>query len=226
MTNRTPLAARPTHANVIAAELASPFRNSVVHPTTASKIFGRHTVKWSNTVAKSRNAWRSLGKAAPYLIAFDIAYAGADIIGSPFSEGAKWVARSGRESDWVGGAYAGFANAVGRDSLMVGFSAIGAIAGSAGGPIGTAIGIGAGLAAGFATQSAWNFAVGDYFTQRGRMFSSLAESGMARQKVQFGGNFRDSQGAYTMRQLAVQEMAGSLLNARQYLGNEGYFMHR
>lgn len=44
-------------------------------------------------------------------------------------------------------------------------------------------------------------------------------------RVNFGGDFEDTQQAYTMRQQAVQEMSGSLMNARQYLGNEAAFFH-
>lgn len=39
------------------------------------------------------------------------------------------------------------------------------------------------------------------------------------------GGFQDNEVAYTMRQAAAREMAGSLLNARHYLGNEATLFH-
>jgi hypothetical protein len=40
-----------------------------------------------------------------------------------------------------------------------------------------------------------------------------------------GGNYEDTQDAWTMRPQASREMAGSLRNARQWLGKEGAFLH-
>ena len=48
----------------------------------------------------------------------------------------------------------------------------------------------------------------------------------SRPRVRFGGNFKDSQPAYTMRQKAEQELGSSLLNARRYLGREEQLMHQ
>lgn len=45
-----------------------------------------------------------------------------------------------------------------------------------------------------------------------------------RPRVNFG-EFRDSQPAYTMRAKAEQQLQGSLLNARQYLGKEAQLFH-
>lgn len=44
-------------------------------------------------------------------------------------------------------------------------------------------------------------------------------------RVNFGG-FQDFAPAYTMRQRALREMQGSLLNAYQYLGREAQLMHQ
>jgi hypothetical protein len=49
---------------------------------------------------------------------------------------------------------------------------------------------------------------------------------ISRPRVRFGGNFKDSQPAYTMRQKAEQELGGSLLNARRYLGREAQLFHQ
>lgn len=44
--------------------------------------------------------------------------------------------------------------------------------------------------------------------------------------LHMGGWYRDTQAAYTMRQQAVNDMSGSLMNARQYLGREAHLMHQ
>lgn len=44
--------------------------------------------------------------------------------------------------------------------------------------------------------------------------------------LEMGGRFYDFSAARTMRQAAVAEMSGSLLNARQYLGQEAAAMHQ
>jgi hypothetical protein len=54
---------------------------------------------------------------------------------------------------------------------------------------------------------------------------AIADIGSERGKLHMGGNFVDSQAAWTMRQTAVQSMATSNLNARRYLGQEAAFMH-
>ena len=51
-------------------------------------------------------------------------------------------------------------------------------------------------------------------------FSSIARSSAS---LRAGGNYKDTQVAYTMRSRAAQELNGSLLNARVYLGNEAQF---
>lgn len=45
-------------------------------------------------------------------------------------------------------------------------------------------------------------------------------------RLNFGGDYRDTQQAYTMRASAAREMSRSLMNARQWLGQEGAFMHQ
>ena len=44
-------------------------------------------------------------------------------------------------------------------------------------------------------------------------------------RLNMGGNYEDTQDAWTMRQQAAKELSTSLSNARQYLGKEGAFMH-
>jgi hypothetical protein len=45
-------------------------------------------------------------------------------------------------------------------------------------------------------------------------------------RARFGGDYRDTQTAYTMRSVAAREMSRSLMNARQFLGQESAFMHQ
>lgn len=44
--------------------------------------------------------------------------------------------------------------------------------------------------------------------------------------LHMGGNYQDSQTAFTMRQRAAQDMSTSLFNARAYLGREALLMHQ
>ena len=44
--------------------------------------------------------------------------------------------------------------------------------------------------------------------------------------VNMGGNYQDTQVAFTMRQRAAQELGSSVMNARQYLGKEAALMHQ
>jgi hypothetical protein len=44
--------------------------------------------------------------------------------------------------------------------------------------------------------------------------------------INMGGNYEDSAVAYTMRQRAAQEMGSSVMNARQWLGQEALLLHQ
>src|SRR5208337_410423 len=54
----------------------------------------------------------------------------------------------------------------------------------------------------------------------------LVDFGTNQRRVNFGGDYRDTVTAHTMRQVAAREMSASLMNARQWLGQEGAFMHQ
>lgn len=54
----------------------------------------------------------------------------------------------------------------------------------------------------------------------------MVDFGANMRKMRFGGDYRDTQTAHTMRQVAAREMSTSLMNARQWLGQEGAFMHQ
>lgn len=45
-------------------------------------------------------------------------------------------------------------------------------------------------------------------------------------RLKEGGQYQDTQANFTMRQAALSELAGSLQNARSYLGREGAMMHQ
>jgi hypothetical protein len=53
-------------------------------------------------------------------------------------------------------------------------------------------------------------------------FSSIARSSAS---LRMGGNYKDTQVAYTMRSRAASELNGSLMNSRMYLGMEGILSH-
>jgi hypothetical protein len=74
------------------------------------------------------------------------------------------------------------------------------------------------------TAAAW--AVDEFVTPRvaAAHKAVLRESRLLRH-FNAGGDYEDTQVAYTMRQRAVQEMGQSLLNARQYLGKEALMFH-
>jgi hypothetical protein len=59
----------------------------------------------------------------------------------------------------------------------------------------------------------------------GKLVQKVHDLGVNNRKLGMGGNYQDSEQAYTMRQLAAQEMSGSLMNARQWLGRESVQMH-
>jgi len=144
-------------------------------------------------------------------------------IGQAVSKSAEWGTASGHEEDYAGGAVFGARLGIAQAIGGLGMEAVGGLLGSAFGPMGSM--------AGQIIGSIGGNIAGDYFFKRsayehGLQTSYATAGAIAKRKVQFGRGFRDTEEAYTMRQAAVQEMAGSLLNARQYLGNEAYFLHR
>lgn len=177
---------------------------------TAARIGGR-----------MRQGLRGFGGAA---LGLDIAFTGADMLGQGMTNATRWASKTGREEDYIGGFAFGATKAAGANIGATGGAMAGAAIGSAILPgFGTVIG---GIIGGIAGYTIGDTAMTDFAYQQGRFYSSMAATSVSRSKIEFGTGFNDSQAAYTMRQMAVQEMSGSLLNARQYLGNEAYFMHR
>ena len=79
---------------------------------------------------------------------------------------------------------------------------------------GTMMGTGLGLLAYSMAEKPVQWAVG-----------KLEDEGRYARRFHFGGDYQDSQKAFTMRQRAEAEMSSSLLNARHQLGNEARLMH-
>lgn len=60
----------------------------------------------------------------------------------------------------------------------------------------------------------------------GEAIQMFNDFGTSVKHVNMGGNYLDTQVAFTMRQRAAQEMGSSVMNARQYLGKEAALMHQ
>jgi hypothetical protein len=163
---------------------------------------------------------KRMGTYTTKWLPLDLVFAAFDTAGTGISEAARWAAKSGDPADYVGGFYFGIGKGIARNALITTAMAAGY---AFGGGIGATI---AGIGSSFIADKVMMPLVGDYLYGRSRWMSSVARTSLAKKRINFGGNFRDSEAAYTMRQLAVQEMAGSLTNARQFLGNESSFMHR
>lgn len=125
----------------------------------------------------------------------------------------------------LGGAYAavtaprGHAISAGV-SKGIGFG----IASLLGGIIGGAMGGGPGAYAG---AMAMQFLGGEAIDKAiAGTIQPLVDFGSNMRRARFGGDYRDTQTAVTMRQVAAREMSRSLVNARQWLGQEGSFMHQ
>lgn len=110
-------------------------------------------------------------------------------------------------------------------------SAASSLAGSTGGAIGGKIGqaIGAAIPLPFASTafSILGGLIGDYLPRStaGKAIGSIIHAGNQMTKSHFGGNYIDTDYAYTMRQRAASEMGSSLLNARKFLGSEARLLH-
>ena len=201
--------------------------NTVVNQAELAERYARPSMfsraGWSAREVRVRSLRGLKGGGVGIGLGLNLAFAPAIIGGSALTEGARWGTKTGYQEDYIGGFVAGLGQGVSGASGAILGEVIGTIAGAPFGPAGVAVG-----------QIAGNFIgapVAAFFTRRrsyekGRMASYAAAGAISKHKVQFGRGFRDTEEAYTMRQAAVQEMAGSLLNARQYLGNEAFFLHR
>lgn len=187
--------------------------------------------KFKGHIGKELNIFGKGWRGAKVAVGLDLMMAAADIAGSTYESANEWAARSGQESDYYAGGWYGFHTAAWRN----GFGTAGAwLGGAVGGGIGALIPLpGAafvgGIVGGFVGWTIGEQVIGTFvemgIRREALVKSEIGRTALTRRRVNFGGNFRDSREAMTMRQRAVQEMAGSLLNARQYLGNEAAFMH-
>jgi hypothetical protein len=166
-------------------------------------------------------AWRKSGGWGN--VGMEVVF-GAALVGATAMVGAgSWGAQTGLEEDYVGGAVYGASRGVGMAVGGVIGGVVGAVAGAfapipGASLVGNIAGnlIGEGIGGALFEEPAQNI---------GMMARSIVKSARAIDTVQFGRGFQDSRDAYTMRQRAVQEMSGSMMNARQYLGNEAAFLH-
>jgi hypothetical protein len=111
----------------------------------------------------------------------------------------------------VGGYFAG--KAIGRF--------VGGVAGSfLGGPWGAIAGASVG---GFVGGTGLPYMIDPYVRKISKPINRLV--GSAEHRLNFGNDYQDSAPAYSMRQKALQEMQGSLLNATQWMGREGQLLH-
>jgi hypothetical protein len=149
--------------------------------------------------------------------------------GTGFIQGAKIGYSTGLKGNLpfaiLGGAYAAATapkgQAVSRGLASgVGWGGTAAIAGI----LGTMVG---GPAAGWVASVVAPMVLGDSVDKAiVGMVQPLVDFGSNMRKMRFGGDYRDTQTAYTMRAVAAREMSTSLMNARQWLGQEGAFMHQ
>jgi hypothetical protein len=231
--NETPTGFR--HKGGVARNSADPnFARNDFNRRQMSFDFAGSSPRASSTLGKNfskgfRNTLRGAFRPAAALI--EGAFAAAIITGSAIEGSAQWGASTGLEEDYVGGAVygatKGIGTAAGGTIGGIGGAAIGAGIGTMIFPgVGTIIGgIIGGIGGAFGGESAGSQILNGPARQLGLGARAIVKTARAVDRVQFGGNFVDSRAAHTMRQRAVADMSGSMLNARQFLGNEALFLH-
>ncbi len=151
---------------------------------------------------------------------------GALTIAGGIMGAAQWGAPTGREEDYVGGAVFGATREFGANAA----SLVGATFGAAIGSILPGVGTGIGAVVGGVVGGVGGYMAGtalstDPARALGMGARAIVRTARATDRIQFGGSFMDTREAFTMRQMAIQEMSGSMLNARQFLGNEAILLH-
>jgi hypothetical protein len=215
------------NAGLRLSEHAGPFSPSPGYVGAAASEGWHYPLPIGQRISASRlGAYgRRFAEGGPLVgFALNAAFGGAMAVGTAMTESARWGAKTGFQEDYVGGWVHGWEKGKSKAYGMIG----GDLAGMA---LGSLVPIPGATMIGGMIGSLIGDPIAEFFTRRGdyekgRRASFNAAGAMAKRKVQFGRGFRDTEEAYTMRQMAVQEMAGSLLNARQYLGNEAFFLHR
>lgn len=152
----------------------------------------------------------------------ELVIGGAATIAGGILGAAQWGAPTGLSEDYTGGAIFGAT----REGMASATSAMGAAVGATVGSLlpgpGTIIGAIVGGIGGYMAGSTLSTPLAYDLGLAGR---AIVRTARMQDRVQFGGGFVDTHAAYTMRQAAVMEMSGSMLNARQYLGNEAILFH-
>jgi hypothetical protein len=114
----------------------------------------------------------------------------------------------------------GIATAPKGEMIKRGAEGIGMLTGQA---MGGAVG---GLLFGMPGEIAGQIIGGTVGEKIGSTLKPIEDLGHQAYHLNFGGEYHDTEIAWTMRQRAVQEMGSSALNARQYLGKEAALMHQ
>ena len=114
----------------------------------------------------------------------------------------------------------GIATAPKGEMIKRGAEGIGMLTGQA---MGGAVG---GLLFGMPGEIAGQIIGGTVGEKIGSTLKPIEDLGHQAYHLNFGGEYHDTEVAWTMRQRAVQEMGSSALNARQYLGKEAALMHQ
>lgn len=87
-----------------------------------------------------------------------------------------------------------------------------------------------GLGGGLGKKAFWGLQLAQLGFATGSMVNTAAHTMKGNQMEwlgrNLGGNFKDTQQAYTMRQQAIETMKRTGLDVRQTLGSEASFMHR
>ena len=140
-----------------------------------------------------------------------------------FRGGAKGSMKSGLENAFGGYMYMAMPMALFTAGMAPRGHKLSAFAGSSLGMVGSAIG---GAVAGVPGSIVGGMLF-DHISEStiGRGVQNFSELNRNITALNMGGGFRDTQPAFTMRQAAVREMSGSLMNARQVLGKEAAYMH-
>lgn len=179
------------------------------------------------------NRWRQgiSGGGVGLGLVINTALAPAFIGGEAVRKSVEWGTSSGYQEDYVGGFVYGWEHGKARAGGMIAGDIIGVGIGATigalvGGPFAAFTAMVGSVAGSLVGESVGGILYQKRAYERGRIAARATAGALAKRKVQFGRGFADSQQAYTMRQMAVQEMAGSLMNARQYLGNEAAFYHQ
>jgi hypothetical protein len=173
--------------------------------------------------SKTWTEFKKINKMAVIGVGLELGFGIALTAAGTIRGASEWGTPTGRDEDYVGGGIHGGVRGFGSGLG-------GAVGGIVGGFVGSLVplpfsGILGAVAGTFVGEGVGGNLFNSPAKSLGMGARALVKTSRAVDRVQFGGGFVDSASAYTMRQNAVQEMSGSMLNARQFLGNEAIFLH-